>query len=69
MSRTALVVTTCVIVLGIYDLWTVAVGGVESSVSRFMQDAGFSNPTIVFTIGYICGHVFGYMPPKKEKGV
>lgn len=64
MTRTALVVTGGVIALGIYDLYAVATGGVVSSVSRFMQEAGFDAPVIVFVVGFICGHIFGYMPPK-----
>lgn len=67
MKLTPLVVTTLIIILGIYDLWAVAFGGVESSVSRFMQEAGFSRPTVVFVVGYICGHWWGYMPPKAKE--
>lgn len=67
MTRTALVVTTLVITLGLYDLYAVAVGGVELSISRFMQNSAFEAPFVPFTIGFICGHIFGYMPPKKEE--
>ena len=66
MTRTAKVVTACVIALGIYDLWAVSTGGVESSISRFMQDSGIRAPWIVFTVGFICGHIFGYMPPRSK---
>jgi hypothetical protein len=69
MTRTAMIVTAGVITLGIYDLAVVAFGGgVEMSVSRFMQDAGLQAPWIVFTIGFICGHIFGYMPPREKQG-
>lgn len=68
MTKTAMVVTAGVITLGIYDLVVVASGGVESSVSRFMQEVGFQAPAVVFAVGFICGHIFGYMPPKKDKG-
>jgi hypothetical protein len=67
MKPTAIAVTGGVIALGIYDLVVVAVGGVDVSVSRFMQDAGLQAPWIVFTIGFICGHIFGYMPPKSKE--
>lgn len=66
MSLTAKIVTTTVIALGIYDLWAVSTGGVASSISRFMQDSGFDAPLIVFVCGFICGHIFGYMPPKNK---
>lgn len=66
MTRTAMVVTCGVVALGIYDLAVVASGGVELSVSRFMQSAGLQAPMIVFSIGFICGHIFGYMPPRDK---
>ena len=64
MTLTALVVTTAVIALGIYDLWAVTFGGVGSSISRLMQRSALRHPFIAFTIGYICGHIFGYMAPE-----
>jgi len=67
MTLTAKIITACVIALGIYDLYAVSTGGVESSISRFMQDSGSSAPTIVFVVGYICGHIWGYMHPKSKK--
>lgn len=63
MKRTSIIVTAVIIALGIYDLAVVATSGEESSISRFMQSAGFSSPFIVFVIGYICGHFWGFMPP------
>jgi len=65
MTRTASIVTGCVIALGIYDLWTVNFGGgLEYSVSRFMQNSGIDAPFVTFTVGFICGHIFGYMKPE-----
>lgn len=64
MSLTAKVVTVCVIALGIYDLWAVSTGGVTSSISKFMQNSGFDAPFIVFTVGYISGHIWGYLKPE-----
>lgn len=67
MTLTAKVVTTAVIALGIYDLYAVSTGGVESTISRYMQQIGLDAPVIVFVIGFICGHIFGYMKPKCPK--
>jgi hypothetical protein len=64
MTKTSLIVTGAVITLGIYDLYAVAVGGVGTSISQFMQGAGFQSPFIIFVIGYICGHMFGFMKRK-----
>ena len=66
MTKTAIVVTATVIALGIYDLYAFASEGVTSTISRFMQEAGLNAPVIVFSVGFICGHIFGYMPPKNK---
>jgi hypothetical protein len=64
MKTTALVTTTLVIMLGIYDLICVTTGvGIDISVSRFLTNAGIQAPGIVFVFGYVCGHLFGYMKP------
>jgi hypothetical protein len=64
MTKTSMIVTGTIIALGIYDLTVVAFGGVDSSVSRFFQNAGFQSPFIAFTVGYICGHFWGFMAQK-----
>lgn len=66
MTMTAMVITGVVIFLGIFDLVVVLRSGEGSSVSRTMQRAGLKSPAVVFTIGFICGHIFGYMPPEIE---
>lgn len=64
MKTTALVTTTGIIILGIYDLVCVTLGaGTDLSVSRFLVNAGVQAPMVVFTIGFVCGHLFGYMKP------
>jgi len=30
-----------------------------------MQRAGIKSPVVAFVIGYICGHIFGYMEPEQ----
>lgn len=68
MTTTALVTTTAVIALGIYDLIAVFFAGDESiSVSRFLINVGFNAPAVVFMVGFACGHVFGYAKPVKPK--
>tara|TARA_R100001163_G_C4936028_1_gene109862 strand:- start:312 stop:515 length:204 start_codon:yes stop_codon:yes gene_type:complete len=67
MSLTAKIVTFSVIALGMYDLLAVTVGGIPLSISRFMQDSALEAPFIAFSVGFTCGHIFGYMPPKEKK--
>ena len=69
MTKTSLIVTIAVITLGIYDLCVVTFGGgVEQSISRFLQDSALRHPFVSFTFGFICGHLFGYMQPSPPKG-
>lgn len=64
MKTTALVTTTLIIALGVYDLVCVMFGvGTDISVSRFLVNAGFRSPFFAFATGFVCGHLFGYMKP------
>ena len=71
MTITALVTTVLVIILGIYDLVCVVIGRIRGkdvtyTVSHFLAKTGFDVPMVVFAIGFICGHLFGYMQPPKD---
>lgn len=64
MKTTALVTTIAIIVLGIYDLLVVVfANGQYNTISDFMANVGFNAPMVVFSIGFVCGHLFGYMKP------
>jgi hypothetical protein len=64
MRTTALVTTTLIITLGIYDLVVVVISPDTSlSVSQFLVNVGFNRPAFVFATGFVCGHLFGYMKP------
>lgn len=64
MRKTALVTTTLIITLGIYDLVCVTINPDTSlSVSQFLVNIGFNVPMFVFAVGFVCGHLFGYMRP------
>lgn len=53
------------IFLGIYDAIVVSFfGGVDASISRFLQDTMFASPVFSFGLGAIFGHVALYMRPK-----
>ena len=66
MSLTAKIITFTVVVLGALELLSITVGGTPT-ISRFMQNTALEAPFISFSVGFTCGHIFGYMPPKKEK--
>jgi len=67
MSTAGLFTTILIIILGIVDLCFVLFGGTGSSVSSFLINAGFASPVFVFGVGFVCGHLFGYMRPDDEK--
>ena len=68
MGIAGLVCTICIIVLGIVDLALVVYGylnnkSTQSTVSDFLIKIGLSRPMVVFTFGFVAGHLFGYMYP------
>lgn len=64
MRTTGLVTTTLIITLGIYDLVVVLIKpDTTLSVSQYLVNMGFNIPAFVFAVGFICGHLFGYMKP------
>jgi hypothetical protein len=65
MPLAGLLTTIGIITLGIVDLVFVLLNGTGSTVSTFMVNVGFSAPMVVFAVGFICGHLFGYMRPEK----
>lgn len=64
MTLTRMMITGAVIALGIYDLIAVMWGGIGDSISYQMQLAGNTSPVVVFVLGYIAGHIFGFFPPR-----
>jgi len=66
MSTTGLIITISVIVIGIYDLVVVLSSGTGSSISQVLVNAGFSAPVMVFSFGFVMGHLFGNMRPTKK---
>ena len=66
MSLTAKVITATVVVLGLVELVSITVGGTPT-ISRFMQNSAFEAPFISFSVGFTCGHIFGYMPQRKAE--
>lgn len=61
MPLAGLVFTILVIIMGLFDLGCVVFGGTGSSISSFLIQAGFKAPMIVFAMGYVMGHLTGYM--------
>lgn len=66
MSMAGLVTTILITIAGVVDLYFVLISGTGSSISNFMINAGFKSPMVVFALGYLAGHLTGYMYPKDE---
>lgn len=67
MSKAGLITTIGITTLMIIDLFFVLFGGTGSSISNFMINVGFKSPMVVFGMGYLMGHLTGYMYPDKTK--
>lgn len=55
--------------LGVYDAYMVTFYGVEASISKYLQNTAIDSPIFSFAMGFICGHVFGYMKPTGERSL
>ena len=69
MKTTALFCTAITITLGVYDAYMVTFYGVEASISQYLQNTAIDSPIFSFAIGFICGHVFGYMKPTSDRSL
>lgn len=58
MGLTGMILTGAFVALGIYDILAAFRGGVNSTISRAMQTAGFRSPTVLFVLGGLFGHCF-----------
>lgn len=59
-EHTAWFCTAIVILLVVWDAVVVAFGGVESSISRWVQSTAFQSPLATGGAGFLCGHFFKY---------
>lgn len=65
MTTTALFCCTIMIVIAIYDAIAVSIGGIDASVSGWLQTTAMQSPAFSFGFGFLAGHFFGYMKPKQ----
>lgn len=65
MNLTQVVVLTTMIILGLYDLVVVTYFGIDTSISKYIQESIFDAPFSTFIFGAVCGHLFFYMRHSK----
>lgn len=63
MTTSGLILTACCIVVAIWDLIAVKNWGVNYSVSRWIQQQAVKHPSLLFAMGFLCGHFFASMVP------
>jgi len=61
MTKTGVFVVVIAIIVAIWDMIAVLRGGVESSVSKFLQTVGCKSPTFCVCLGILIGHFFAVM--------
>jgi hypothetical protein len=66
--RTVTVIFLYVFVLGaiIYDFYAYSQGGTEATISWIVAEWAYTMPAGVFAVGFIAGHLFWQMNPKKK---
>lgn len=64
MSDTDIFITVIVILSGLWELF--ALWTKRPTISRGIKRLGTLAPWIIFTVGYLCGHWFGFMPPEEK---
>ena len=63
---THLVLFITVGALIVYDIYAVKVGGTEASISWAVASWAYDMPALVFGVGFVCGHLFWQMKPRKS---
>jgi hypothetical protein len=62
MKNMTMIFTVSVFVLvAIYDVYAMIVGGTENSISHFLIEKSYSYPVLPFLIGVVIGHLFWRM--------
>lgn len=64
MTTTGILMVATFITLAIYDAIVVMRQGVGCSISRFLQRTALRAPVFTFSVGFVAGHIFGYMAPE-----
>lgn len=58
---TMMVLIAVFALLVLYDVYAMSQGGTEASISSVIITYAYKMPMFVFTIGFICGHLFWRM--------
>ena len=54
------------IVVAIYDVYAMVIGGTEASISSVIINFSYKMPFFTFLFGVLCGHLFWRMRPNSD---
>jgi hypothetical protein len=63
---TSLVILAIIVIIAIYDVFAIAKGGTEASISHTLQVWAYKYPAMTFSIGFVMGHLFWPISHTKE---
>lgn len=63
---TILVCVFTIVALLFYDVYAIATGGTEASISSVIINFSYKMPFFTFLSGVLCGHLFWRMKPNKD---
>ena len=58
---TSIFIISLVVIIAVYDVYAIAKGGVESSISHMMIEWSYKYPMFPFMMGVLVGHLFWRM--------
>jgi hypothetical protein len=62
---TIVILATLIILVG-YDVYAIAVGGTEASISSMVIMFSYKMPMATFLAGFVCGHLFWRMRSNED---
>lgn len=63
---TGFVILASIVVLVAYDFFAYSKGGTDATISWLIWTWSLETPTVSFSAGYLCGHLFAQMKGKKK---
>lgn len=64
------IIPLLIVLILIYDVYAIAIGGTEASISSLLIKSSYEMPFMVFCIGFflgvLCGHIFWRMKGNKD---
>ena len=63
---TKLFIAVIIVLIAVYDVYAIIVGGTQASVSHTIITWSYDFPAFTFLMGFVMGHLFWKIRPVKE---